>query len=1204
MAATYQKHAAARDDAEPGTGKQAVADVSGIEVNNRKSRRARARARRRDREADDVLAAEVQQEATSTRRLEPEQMPAELYQRWIHLSNLAGSAEAVDVLQDIVRSTSGGEVRSELFHALFPFDLDGFQLEALDALGARKNVIVSAPTGSGKTVAGELAIYYALALGLRVFYTTPLKALSNQKFSDFRRRFGAERVGLLTGDSSYNREAQVCVMTTEVFRNMLYDSAAGIVGGEGAAATLGPDELKDVFAVVFDEFHYMNDRDRGTVWEESVISCPRHVLLVALSATMANVQDIAGWMDQTHGPTELVMSDFRPVPLRYWFANNRGIYPLFKDRESGPGARNGATATHAERVAMGKQGGRKGNWGAARQLPDRLKINPELEAMHQEEMHKRVAAERGPPPRGGRGGERGGGDSASAGGKNRASRDWKGGGGGGGGGGRTRGVSVQREVPSYPYLVRCLARRDLLPAIVFVFSRAGCDKAAREVWGGGGSLLQAEESEVVRAKVEAFRAANPQVPFDEDRAELLTHGIAAHHAGMLPAYKSLVEELFIANLCKVVFATETLAAGVNMPARSTVISVLSKRGDTGIMPLLPSQLLQMAGRAGRRGLDVLGNVVVMRSRFEDVTDAHRLLLLPLDSIESKFRSSYSMAVNILKTRDLGSAKTLVEMSFGNYLQMKRLSPAQAAASEAEVRLETIRSKLEGLDLSEAKGYRKLWERLQSEQRIAGYLEEQEAEAEQEIVETILPLSRMGAGLLLTTGETGALVGDYPHPHGTPSGTTYEEHWCLVLKQDGSVVAAGPQHVRYIDLDDDKGLSRENALKASIMLAPAAKGVWYPPPLDELEGPVWGGAGGGKTGGALERPHMLVPSHAAVDTWDNDLLKALGGGIPTIPEPATPGHVLRQLAVVQRVREQLEAHPLHGLDNVTKEEVLNASKDISALEDQVRNGWRSELKFRQPAWDDFVSITRVLIRYGALLPEDLSQESDVEDVGSNEKLRLRSTAFGDLVGGINADNELWLALVLTSSAIKALSDVQLAGLVPAIISEYSRPDMFNLYGVSEEVSLCVEALVPLATELTTVQLENAVDLPVKLDASLGGLVESWALGCDWAELCASTSLDQGDICRLLRRTMEVLRQIALLPGVDRLVRDRARRAVNMMDRFPVSDEATFVSDKEAESAEEGEAAAEGGEGEQEEGVELALEEGVEGEAEAPEVEAGA
>jgi len=394
------------------------------------------------------------------------------FERWISITQYAGIPQAVDLLRKVVSTTPDGVVYPDLFHALFPFSLDGFQLEALSALSKRKNVVVSAPTGSGKTVAGELAIYYALALGLRVFYTSPLKALSNQKFKDFQNQFGRERVGLLTGDTSIQREAQVCVMTTEVFRNMLYEE---------------DEELLDVFAVVFDEFHYMNDPERGTVWEESVINCPPHMLIIALSATMRNVDEIAGWFTQVHGPSQLISSNFRPVPLSYYFANNKGIFPLFKDPKVGPGAPKGVLK-------------RRRNKGRA---SDPMELNPELLGNNMRPLPKIL--------------------------EGMSPRDMK----------RAERAAMMKETPSGRFLIRCMKRADMLPAIIFIFSRVGCDKSVKECTADEVNwLISKKESLHIEEKIATFQKLYPQITIDEDRIAGLKQGIAAHHAGMLPAFKA------------------------------------------------------------------------------------------------------------------------------------------------------------------------------------------------------------------------------------------------------------------------------------------------------------------------------------------------------------------------------------------------------------------------------------------------------------------------------------------------------------------------------------------------------------------------------------------------------------------------------------------------------------------------------------------
>lgn len=343
--------------------------------------------------------------------------------------------------------------------ALFPFPLDDFQLEAIAALNQGESVIVCAPTGSGKTLVGEYAIHRALAMGRRVFYTTPLKALSNQKLRDFRQTFGEENVGLLTGDTSINRDAAVVVMTTEIFRNMLYGTTIGEVGVT----------LQDVQAVVLDECHYMNDRQRGTVWEESVIYCPPEIQLVGLSATVANGDQLTDWIAEVHGPTRLIYSDYRPVPLNFHFAVEKGIFPLLNQRNTG--------------------------------------------------LHPRLKNYRKPPR-------------------------------------RQRGQKKKPAIASLPGIVSQLQQKDMLPAIYFIFSRKGCDKSVQAV--AHMNLVTAAESARLKRQIDSFLQRNPEA-VRANQLEPLYRGIAAHHAGILPAWKSLVEQLFQAGLIKVVFATETLA---------------------------------------------------------------------------------------------------------------------------------------------------------------------------------------------------------------------------------------------------------------------------------------------------------------------------------------------------------------------------------------------------------------------------------------------------------------------------------------------------------------------------------------------------------------------------------------------------------------------------------------------------------------------
>ena len=458
----------------------------------------------------------------------------------------------------------------------FPFELDDFQQEACECINSGESVVVCAPTGAGKTVIAEHAIHNALSQGVRIFYTTPLKALSNQKFYDFSEKYGAENVGLLTGDTSINRDAQVVIMTTEVFRNMLYGTNFGAVS----------DNLKNVRYVVLDEVHYMNDEQRGTVWEESIIYCPTNIQIIALSATVANAQELTDWINTVHSKTKLVNTDFRPVPLRFFYFDSSQpdkILPLFTPS------------------------GQLNN-----------KIKPE----------KRV---------------------------------W--------GNHRKKQKSFVKNV------IQNLADKNMLPAIYFTFSRKKCDEQMEKC--ADLELVTKQEQQEIKRFIDEYIAENPHL-YANKHIDYLLQGVASHHAGLLPAWKNLVEKLFQKGLIKVVFATETLAAGINMPARSTVIGSMSKRSDTGHRMLTANEFLQMSGRAGRRGMDEVGFVTIVGTMFQTPEEVGNLVKSGSNPLESRFSPSYSMVLNLLQRFSLDEAKELILKSFGYFSSGARLQPLIAA----------------------------------------------------------------------------------------------------------------------------------------------------------------------------------------------------------------------------------------------------------------------------------------------------------------------------------------------------------------------------------------------------------------------------------------------------------------------------------------------------------------------------------------------
>ena len=473
----------------------------------------------------------------------------------------------------------------EEFLAGLPFSPDRFQLDAIEAITAGQSVIVTAPTGSGKTLIAEAAVHMAMSEGRRTFYTTPLKALSNQKFGDFRRIYQRGQVGLLTGDNSINGHAPVVVMTTEVLRNMIY---------------AGSEDLTDVGFVVLDEVHYLQDPSRGAVWEEVIIHLPAHIAIVALSATVSNPGEFLDWVNARRGQTRLVVETHRPVPLEVMF--------LVKDTQGGG------------------------------QI-----LEPVFEGDRPNHRLQRLL---------------------------RPSRS------------RRRRFLAPRRLD----VAELLDDLNRLPAIYFVFSRAGCESAADRV-AEGITLTTSDEASAI-ARFAAERTAHID---DDDRAALgyerwlrrLRTGVAAHHAGIVPAFKEAVEELFAAGLVKLVFATETLSLGINMPARTVVLESLSKYTGEGHELLQPGDFTQLTGRAGRRGIDDRGTSVVLYSPHVPFDRIAGIAAAGSHPLQSSFRPTYNMAVNLVARYPRSRAEELLNASFGQFQSQREADDLAHRISDGE-----------------------------------------------------------------------------------------------------------------------------------------------------------------------------------------------------------------------------------------------------------------------------------------------------------------------------------------------------------------------------------------------------------------------------------------------------------------------------------------------------------------------------------------
>lgn len=457
----------------------------------------------------------------------------------------------------------------------FDFPLDDFQIKSLHCVEDGRGLLVAAPTGAGKTVVGEFAAFMALEQGKKCFYTTPIKALSNQKFAEFVTKFGEENVGLLTGDTNVNSEAPILVMTTEVLRNMLY---------------AGSSTLTNLQSVVMDEVHYLADKFRGAVWEEVLIHLMESVQVISLSATVSNAEEFGEWLGTVRGGTDVIVSEIRPIPLYQHVLIGNKLIDLFKE----PG-----------------------------------KINPELLALERESMRKvKMPRHR-----------------------------------------RERFDESENKL-SRPEIIETLDRQGLLPAITFIFSRAACDAAVKQCVFSGLRLTNTEERKLIVETASRLNANLAQEDLDvlgyDEWLDALERGIAAHHAGLLPSFKETVEDLFKRGLVKAVFATETLALGINMPAKTVILEKLTKWNGEAHVPITPGEYTQLTGRAGRRGIDIEGNAVVQWSPTIDSAMVAGLASTRTYPLRSSFTPTYNMAINLINRFGRERARGSLESSFAQF----------------------------------------------------------------------------------------------------------------------------------------------------------------------------------------------------------------------------------------------------------------------------------------------------------------------------------------------------------------------------------------------------------------------------------------------------------------------------------------------------------------------------------------------------------
>ncbi|MQY14010.1 putative helicase HelY [Streptomyces sp. RB5] len=905
------------------------------------------------------------------------------------------------------------------FRELYEFDLDDFQVEACRALEDGKGVLVAAPTGSGKTIVGEFAVHLALAQGKKCFYTTPIKALSNQKFGDLVRRYGAEKVGLLTGDNTVNSEAPVVVMTTEVLRNMLY---------------AGSQTLSGLGYVVMDEVHYLSDRFRGAVWEEVIIHLPESVTLVSLSATVSNAEEFGAWLDTVRGDTEVIVSEHRPVPLWQHVMAGRRMYDLYEEEQ-----------------------------GAS--VPSSRVVNPEL---------VKLARMDAPRPTYGRSR------------RNMREADRE----------RERRSRGRVWTPSRVEVIERLDAEGLLPAITFIFSRAGCEAAVNQCLYSGLRLNDDAGRVRVREIVEERTAAIPQEDLNVlgyfEWLEGLERGIAAHHAGMLPTFKEVVEELFAKGLVKAVFATETLALGINMPARSVVLEKLVKWNGETHADITPGEFTQLTGRAGRRGIDVEGHAVVLWQR--DMSPEHLAGLAGTRTypLRSSFRPSYNMAVNLVSQFGRHRSRELLETSFAQFQADRSVVGISRQVQKNEEGLAGYRTAMTCHlgDFDEYAGLRRKLKDRENE------LAKQGAAQRRAAAHTALERLKPGDVIHVPTGKFAglALVLDPGLPPGRTNGHRGYDHF------DGPrpLVLTAQRQVKRLNTAD------------------------FPVPVEPLE-------------------RMRIPKsfNARSPQSRRDLASALrtkaGHYVPERHrKPRSPAADDREITAL---REEIRRHPCHGCDQ--REDHARWAERYDRLRRDTR-----QLERRIEGRTN--TIARTFDRVYAMLAElDYLRGDEVTEHG-----RRLARLYGEL--------DLLASECLREGVWEGLGPAELAACASALVFEARQADDAMPPKLpSGNARRALSDMVRIWGRLDGLEEDHKINQSDGVgqrepDLGFAWAAHQWASGKSLDVVLNEADMPAGDFVRWCKQLVDVLGQIAhAAPGGDSTVARSARKAVDGLLRGVVA-----------------------------------------------------
>lgn len=919
----------------------------------------------------------------------------------------------------------------ETFRDQLTYELDPFQIQGCTAVENGHGVLVCAPTGAGKTVVGEFAVSLALSRGTKCFYTTPIKALSNQKFHDLVAAHGEDAVGLLTGDVSFQPDAEIVVMTTEVLRNMIYAKSPAL------------DRLTHV---VMDEIHFLADQSRGAVWEEVILNLEEHVSIIGLSATVSNSEEFGRWLSAVRGDTEVIVSEDRPVPLEQWMLIGQKVFPLFS-----PGDDNN----------------------------ENKQVNAELQ--------RRVARLEAGDVADGRDDYRLGQGFRS---RTRS------------GGSRSGTVRPQdRYRPlGRPEVLRILQGQNMLPAIIFIFSRAGCDGALYQCLRSKMELTDPDEqatiAEIIDEGVEGIPEEDLELLRFAQWRKALIRGFAAHHAGMLPAFRHIVEELFVRGLVRAVFATETLALGINMPARSVVLEKLVKFNGEAHVELTPGQYTQLTGRAGRRGIDTLGNAVVQWAPAMDPQRVAGLASTRTYPLISTFEPGYNMAINLLNNLGMDDALRLLEKSFAQYQADGSVVEETREIERAVHRVDKLREQLNEAIAAFAPP---IIDEQDPAQLLSEYVElRKRLSVEEKSVKSRARDDR--------ADETRAILGKLQI--GDVIALPSKKRPVLAVVNTPANQTADPR----------PWITTEKGWSARI----DASGFENPPALvGRMKLP----------GKALKNPRRH--SHIVVDKFMKEKYPR--------PKKMKMRARARDTERIKSLRSQMKNHPAHAWPAMEREQLTQLAQKYLRRKGELDKLQNTVDKATETLGD---MLRRII---------DLLTELDYVDIIDGEPV---VSAEGEKLAQVHNASDLLVAQCLKRGVWQELDPAELAGVVSMCTFENRRATgNQQVEGISDEMTRAMENTLRLWQELVTDERRHNLPPTREPEPGFSIAIHQWCAGAPLGYCLAAANesgaeLTPGDFVRWCRQVIDLLQQV-VKTGYSAEIKRIAGQAIGAINRGVVA-----------------------------------------------------